>query len=116
MFLSPEEQTAEEEMVQKDVSLLLPQFTLLQSTLVPPPPPQHTHTLSLGRSALAGENTPERVTWPPAQQPALSCAGPGHPTSQTTVFDSLLRGCQVELLSHSAVAGGAERHGSLPRR
>lgn len=82
---------------------------------VVPPPHTHTHTLSLGRSALTGENMPERVPWPPAQQPALSRAGPRHPTSQTTVFDSLLRGCQVELLSHSALAGGAERH-RFPRR
>ena len=50
--------------------------------------------------------TRRTVAWPPARQPVPSRTGPGHPTSQTTVFDSLLHGCQGRLLPRSAPVGG----------
>lgn len=43
-FSGPADQKAREETVQKGVSLLLSQFTLLQSTLVSPPHRTDTHT------------------------------------------------------------------------
>lgn len=78
------------------------QFTPLQRPEVSRPPQR--------------ENTPKGVIRPPARQPVSSCAGPGHPTSQTTVFDSLRRGCQVESLPRSAPAGGVEGIPPSPRR
>lgn len=92
-------------MVHWEGSLLLPLFTLLQRTVEP---------LSLAPLALSGENIPQRVTWPSAQQPVPSCAGPGHRAHQTTGFDSLLQGCQVELLPHTQLQWeGWRGHGFL---
>ena len=58
--------------------------------------------------SLGREHT--QVTRPPAPQSVPSCAGPGRPTSQTTVFESLQYGSQMELLPWSALTGGVEGH------
>lgn len=107
MFLGPEDQRggglcSGKEMVQKHVSRLLPRFTLLRGTLGLPTP-----TPSLGEHPRKSYVAPS-----PAASP--SRAGPGLPTGQTTVFDSRLRGSQVQLLPRWAAAGGAERRPLSP--
>lgn len=48
------------------------------------------------RPPWEGEHAPKSRA-APSREPVPSCAGPGRPTSQTTVFESLQRCCQVEL-------------------